>query len=312
MYLKLISILIYGIGACEVIASDNNTNRFWPDTNAFKVSLHVWPQTILPLEPVDAMVTIENTSQQEQTINLNTFSSFSICEDTNTWQSYSEYQYGLYPAAPVPRPRVIRPGEIIVDWACFDVNSKKEAVFLKPGTYFVRAQTYFGNSAAEKIIVLPLPTNEATAFGFVVEHRLNLFFSEDITRVGVSISNPNTTLTNGLELNTFATSFPNSSYAQWTAVGALWIKRFQTEKTYANSPERKTSELATVQTEFETAAKKMTGDARLRCLSGAANIANERGDKNKATEMCEKILNETPDSVIAARVKRSGLSNRND
>ena len=259
----------------------------------FDVGASVTPDVIYPYEPVWITYVMKNVSSMEQTTQTRRPPSFAIKEGlTGTWRTYTSY--GPQPPPLItPITKIMRPGESETGSLLIDVDFGGAPVFSRPGEYFVKVGTWVGESASQRIVLKEAPTEEKQAIGYIQQHRLYFWFSEDTVNVcrylpQVHGEDPNS------ELAEFVRRFPTSRYAQRVKLAQLWIKKHDA----GDDPKA----LQAVHSELEALALDLPEPMKAMCWYSAGEAATKRGDVARAETDFQHAISGGTNAFIIPRV----------
>lgn len=220
-------LLLLGTGLYMALAQEG-TGQQEPEDNsaqikdAFRTTITLSENTILPYEPLVAVVKLRNISGRPQAVRTR----------WRQWVSVRRGEEGPWVPAvrgggaqdsPGMLVQTIEPskGDTFV-WE-IDLNRQCQHLFAEPGTYWIKAVDAAWESEPVRLEVKPVPTEETPALQAVLKDELFPYFQKGwqaLCRMDDDQSTKALPLLQGV-----ANKFPRSRYGQWCRLASLLVQR---------------------------------------------------------------------------------------
>jgi hypothetical protein len=250
---------------------------------------------LLTLEPIQALVTLRNKSEEVQAVTSSFFGSaiYYHREGETEWQLYNPP--GLQPAPPPPRRIVLQPGEVMINYYAFlDVQSSGAPLFNQPGEYWLKAVFHelFIESLPQKVRVAAPTGRDVEAYNHLREHNLARYLT---LKPGGLITLARKSDNPIQELKEFVAKYNESIYADYAilAIGLLNGYGLTTERNVLQS-----------ETHFRKVTKGKNAVAAEWAYYYLMESSMKKGDMQGAAGFRDRILAETKNPVLKAMSER--------
>lgn len=213
---------LYVATAQEGVGQEEPEDTAAQAKDAFRVTLTLSQNTILPYEPLTAVVKFRNISGQAQKVRTFWFHGVYVRRgEDGPWVSAFR---GRGAASPPPFGEIaFEPGEGETFYWPMDLNQEHQHLFAQPGTYWLKAVNAAWESEPIRLEVQPVPDEETEALKSVVEGSLFEYFLRG-DAASRNLKQPQLEK-EVLQLQAVATKFPRSRYGQWCRLGSLLLER---------------------------------------------------------------------------------------
>lgn len=290
---------IWLVGVCCVFAV--HTCLFGQQSYEAKgldLQLTTGQKTIAPYEPVYLKYSLRNRTDLPQTATgLWQATIYIKKDDAGVWDYYNRPSTAK--ARPLPsRTGTIVSGETLDGIVVVDVNADGQHAFARPGRWWVKTKFAGMESAAVAVTVQQPSDADKPACRYLEDHPLYLFFTEWMAHESLKMPDGKDP---GKELARYAGMFPSSRYAQWAALGGLWVMK-------ARAGDNRHA-MEAVRHEMEKTAPHLACPMRSLCCYEAGVAAFRLGDTTGANLNFDCAI-EQGESVFARDQVRSFWQNK--